>query len=70
MLGIVGATLGLVIASWVLPGFELSGWEDARWTSRDVAHHPRRIGNVATDATRGGTQEELTGKIDNAIIRL
>ncbi|GAA4717372.1 phage holin family protein [Nocardioides conyzicola] len=36
-LGIVGATVGLVLASWVLPGFDLSGWEDALRTAILVA---------------------------------
>ena len=35
--GIIGATLGLVIASWVLPGFDVSGWEDALRTAVLVA---------------------------------
>ena len=37
VLGIVGATLGLVIASWVLPGFDVGGWEDALVTAVLVA---------------------------------
>jgi len=37
VLGIVGATIGLVLASWVLPGFNLSGWEDALRTAVLVA---------------------------------
>src|SRR4051812_3575204 len=37
VLGIIGATIGLVLASWVLPGFNLSGWEDALRTAVLVA---------------------------------
>src|ERR1700754_4357561 len=29
LLGLIGATLGLVIASWVLPGFDIGSWEEA-----------------------------------------
>lgn len=29
LLGLAGATLGLVLASWVLPGFDVRGWEEA-----------------------------------------
>jgi uncharacterized membrane protein YvlD (DUF360 family) len=37
VLGIIGATLGLVIASWVLPGFDVGGWEEAVITAVLVA---------------------------------
>ncbi len=37
VLGIVGAALGLVIASWVLPGFDVGGWEEAVVTAVLVA---------------------------------
>ena len=37
LLGLIGGTLGLVIASWVVPGFDLSGWEDALRTAVLVA---------------------------------
>lgn len=29
LLGLAGATVGLVLASWVLPGFDVRGWEEA-----------------------------------------
>jgi len=29
LLGLVGATIGLTVASWVLPGFDVEGWEQA-----------------------------------------
>ncbi len=37
VLGIIGGTVGLVFASWVLPGFNLTGWEDALRTAVLVA---------------------------------
>lgn len=33
VLAMVGATLGLVLASWVLPGFDIDGWEQALVTA-------------------------------------
>lgn len=29
LLGLLGATVGLVLASWMLPGFDVGGWEEA-----------------------------------------
>src|SRR3954449_1519078 len=37
LLGLIGATLGLLIASWLLPGFDVGGWERAFLTAILVA---------------------------------
>jgi uncharacterized membrane protein YeaQ/YmgE (transglycosylase-associated protein family) len=37
LLGLVGATVGLVLSSWIIPGFDVGGWEQAFVTAVLVA---------------------------------